>query len=478
MSFTLALLVSSGSSITVMTALAAQFKQRGNQPQMIFDSSDDIAFDRLKTIAQRDDLPVHRLDMSDVDLTSRTPFLPKLLTKLWNKVIARTLYRLRTPPVIDYHFENNRIHLHRAHTLLKKLNIRLLIVGEDGVSGNCWLIGAARQMDIPVLDCPYEFSTYTDFETSLGIKAAMNNIVIPDAQERAKIEAIAPQWIKRGKYEGATMFPAPLILAREALGLTLRNAWVTHGGFADHLAAESKSTYDCYLAEEACPPDKPVLTGSVYGDVVSKGMDEDPSYRVAFNTTNRIKPGRTSILLSWPTNYHDERGHFCEFPDYETLTRKVIGYITSLPNVDLTLSLHPNTPPRFRQIVASIHPITTKDVLTLIPQNDIFITCGSSTMRWAVACAKPVIDYEFYNFELPEYKVCPAVFRVNDFQSFQDRLHSLVTDESAYQSAAQAQKKLAPEWGILDGQNFNRIYELALAMLNKPRLTKETEANQ
>jgi lipooligosaccharide transport system ATP-binding protein len=72
-----------------------------------------------------------------------------------------------------YQILNNRAKIKRAQTLLKKCQTDLLIVSEDGVAGNCWMIGAAHKAGTPVLDCPYEYSTRTDFDNNMAIKAQL-----------------------------------------------------------------------------------------------------------------------------------------------------------------------------------------------------------------------------------------------------------------------------------------------------------------
>ncbi|HEY8964189.1 MAG TPA: hypothetical protein VIN59_06995 [Alphaproteobacteria bacterium] len=470
MNFGIALLVSSGSTLTLMASLAERLTEQGHPVHFIFDGSDEKVFAKLQSIAAPKRWPIMRYDMSDLLTSNATK---SRAVRLAQKIIRKFA---AAAPISNYHEANNRMKLQRAKKILQSCHTGLLIVGEDGVAGNCWLIGAAREMNIPVLDCPYEFSTRADFDNNMALKTELGSIIYPTDAERAQIEAIAPQWLKTGKYAGAVMFPPVIILAREALGLTLKDPWIVHGGLADHLAAEAKSTYASYIAE-GIDPNKPVLTGSVYGDIVSTGLDADPVYRAAFDNNRKITPGITRILISWPTDYHADRGKHCEFADYKTLTETVLREITALPNAQVTLSLHPAAPDYLRTMVENIHPITSENILTLIPQHDLFITCGSSTMRWAVASAKPVINYDFYGFHLPDYDACPSVFQPRNFADFKTCLQALTRDDIAYAKAAKDQKRIAENWGMLDGKNFQRIYDLILTLKTPQQETDKRHAS-
>ncbi|HBD9459317.1 TPA: hypothetical protein KLD74_003102, partial [Legionella pneumophila] len=104
--------------------------------------------------------------------------------------------------------------------------------------------------------------------------------------------------------------------------------------------------------------------------------------------------------------------------------------------------------------------ISKEYILDEIPKHDIYISCYSSTIRWAIAARKPVINYDFYNFNIKDYSEAPGVLRAENNEKFNLLLNKLITDDQYYQQIALLQKGSSSDWGMIDGQNFARIYNL------------------
>lgn len=354
----------------------------------------------------------------------------------------------------------------QARTMLNATNADLLIVCEDGISGNLPLISAAIKQKIPVLDCPYGYGTSRDLEKDLSNKISQGTAKMAVGPLGEEVTKKYPHWVKKGNNAGAIMYVPEFILAREELGITLRDAWIIHGGLSDILAVESQAMFDHYLSE-GIPKEKLVLTGAMYADVLNDSIESAPFLKRAFKTGRKINTGRTSILVSWPPSYHATNGSLCEWNTYEDLTRTIFAHLAALKNVDVTLSLHPATEDGARQIAldAGLN-ISTEFVVELIPKHDVYLTCFSSTIRWAIAAAKPVVNYDFYGFDLPDYDTCPGVITIRDFKEYSRICEKLTSDQNYYKSVFSKQKKVADNWGITDGRNFHRIHEVVQSLLD------------
>src|SRR5947209_10577586 len=68
---------------------------------------------------------------------------------------------------------------------------------------------------------------------------------------------------------------------------------------------------------------------------------------------------------------------------------------------------------------SSLFPYTT-----LFRSNDLFVTYFSSTIRWAIAAGKPVLNYDAYGVDLTIYDQSPGVENFKDFAAFRKRARS------------------------------------------------------
>jgi hypothetical protein len=253
------------------------------------------------------------------------------------------------------------------------------------------------------------------------------------------------------------LFPAEYIAVLESADIRVRNAWVVHGGTADRICVESPQMMRLYQSEGA-PAGKLTLTGSPYGDFVIDALNANPRARGAFRQAKRIDEGETKILVSWPPSYHAERGGTSEFATYLDMSRAVLEGLASLANVRLTVSLHPAVSSADRAAIATYGvELSPRYVLELIPQHDVYVSYYSSTVRWAIASGKPVLNYDAYRLGLDVYDEAPGVVTTTSSTELIARARELASSDTAFASLAGEQVRVAPEWGMLDTPAMPRI---------------------
>lgn len=347
--------------------------------------------------------------------------------------------------------------LSAATALLRKIDPVVMVVSEDGVSARLPLHAAAREAGIGVAEVPYGYGVQKDLEIALQNKQAKGELESARGLCGRLIERLAPQWIKRGAFAGSLMFPAPQIIAAESLGLTLRDAWVIHGGFSARLFAESEQMLDVYRGE-GIPETKLRLTGTPYCDVMMRSLESAPAAKAAFRQPRRIVSGRTSVLVSWPPNYHGDRGGSNEFPTYREMSIAILGWLNGLENCSVAVSLHPATLAEDRQALADAGiPLTDRYVIELIPQHDVFVTYYSSTIRWAIAAGKPVVNYDAYGLGLDVFAAAPGVATVKSADALRAKINDLVGSDESFAAVAAQQIAVAPRWGTIDGGSTARM---------------------
>lgn len=446
------------SSFRLLHTIAGSFSARGWAVAMLYCGGDDGVQAAARTSLAGSDVALHGLsDYSGGEAQPASPPLRRGMPHPWRSRLLglgarfRRFYSLRL--FRDLHSRD----LTTAAACLNRLRPDSVIVAEDGISAPLALMAAIRDASIPTLDVPYGFGLRIDLDIDLQHKQDEGTLFRPTGRSALGMRMIAPQWVKRGRFAGALMYRPAFILGAEAVGISVRDAWTIHGGFADRLCAESAVNRRHYL-DEGIPADKIVLTGSPYCDMVVRAAAADPAAQRAFRQARRIAPDRLRLLVSWPPSYHGTRSCHCDFARYEDMTLTVLGALGRIPGLDLTVSLHPAVDPAIRHTLAA-HGIAVTDayVIDLIPRHDLFLTYFSSTIRWAIAAGKPVINYDCYRLAMDIYDEAKGVVRIETADALTARVRELAETPGAYEALTERQILSADDWGLMDGHCTDRI---------------------
>ncbi|HAT2064646.1 TPA: hypothetical protein JBA10_16045 [Legionella pneumophila] len=467
--------IGSNANATILAIIGYRLLQRGENVLFIIDPGRECVADKIKNNFNCKDIDNYIIYLDKISPPISNIGIKYSLIK--NQFISEIEDKLN-PTDFDSScfgliFDQLQAQLIVVDYLIKKYNPKLIIVPEDGLGGNCCLISQARMKNIPVLNIPYGFGSIYDYEDNLYQKEMAKELIDQHSPLSKLVSQLFPHWIKKGKYAGYTFLPPEFILAREALNLGIVNPWTVHGGLSNKLAVESSRMLSHYLRENI-QEEKLVLTGSLYCDLLFTALNSDDKYINAYNQKRKISLNKTSILVSWPVSYHKERGQLTEVDSYEKLTFETLKFLSSIENVEITLSLHPALQNSIQDFLSYENIKITHDYLiNELPKHDIFICCNSSTLRWATVVAKPVINYNFYKFSTKDYEDLKGVLTVYTLEAFKAVVKQLVDSDEYYHEIAHIQSLHAPEWGMLDGKNFDRIYELICQLSTPFKSNKE-----
>ncbi|NJB75705.1 MULTISPECIES: hypothetical protein [Thalassospira] len=335
-----------------------------------------------------------------------------------------------------------------------------LICFEDGISSPFEYISAAIELKIPVIVVPYEISNHQDFQNLLLEKYADGTLYeVPNSALGQLIRSKHAQWIKTYKRKNFLLFPPEYILAREDIIGELQNPWTVHGGPSSYIAVESENTMRVYR-DENIDEKKLVPTGSIYCDLIYEKISEHGDAKRAFENKKKIAPNKTKILVSLPPNYHATRAKFCEFESYSTVWQQLKRLEDENEQLEISVSIHPNTLDSDREVINNLNLNTIENgVITAIPVHDLFFTCFSSTIRWALAAGKPVINYDMYGFNLSIYDNSPGFFSFANFSNSKEKVLKMLNNEY-YETQARGMEENRKIWGEIDGRATENIVRL------------------
>ena len=382
---------------------------------------------------------------------------------LWNK---RRLRRRRD----DGRFSGRwGAHFRFARRLLERLSPDAIVYGQEFPgSVNSLLTRLARERGIPTFIIPFALGTtkemceslvdnpYHDVDFSLMNRAAAR---------------LYPQWVNY--YDGKELLrlPGQHIITIEALGLAPEHPWLPNSSHADRMLVESRVMAD-YYRRMRFPEEQLRITGSTSDDALARAMEKRSERKARLARKLEIKADKPLLVCAWPTDQYGSRTRPLEFPGYERLCQawaRALGMVRRTTDFNIVIRPHPVTDPE--KLAGLVKPyrlqVTDVDTLELVPACDLFVACVSSTLRWAISCGIPAINYDCYDYGYTDFDSAKGVFTVTQYAEFEDVLERLTADKEAYKAAAAAQRASAPDWGMHDGRSMERIFaaidELAAA---------------
>ncbi len=344
-----------------------------------------------------------------------------------------------------------------AFSALKQHRVTHLICHEDGISGPSDAISASKLLRLPIIIIPYEISDSKDFYDLIKGKFERGELIF----SRNKTILILlfnslTKWIKKFKGVNIQIFPDGYIAAREIVFGQLPNPWTVHGGTANIIAVESNQMLQIYR-NEGIPNEKLIMTGSPYCDAMFDALGRNQNAKLAYLQCKKCNSDKTRLLVSMPPSYHGTRLKEAELPTYEDFWIRLEQFQRENKSIEIFISFHPSTSPQYKKYVEKLNLSIEKDwILSSLPSYDLYLTCFSSTIRWALALGKPIINYDMYKFRLTPYEKAIGFFNYELLDDAFKKIMYLNNNES-YEHTSKMMFEQRNFWGSLDGKTTDHL---------------------
>jgi hypothetical protein len=341
--------------------------------------------------------------------------------------------------------------------LLQSRKVDLVVVPEDNVgSRSRALVAAATRLAIPVLLLPYTFANLDEAAQALRRRAS-HRVRRPDQRLFATMR---PAWVRKAYGQELLRLPLCHALVLELAGLAPREPWIPNKGPVT-VAVESPIMMQHYR-RLGLSDGQLVLTGSLPDLVLEAALRDREQRRRALRERFALSD-RPLLLCALPPDQLTAGFAAGEFADYAALVEAWTAALQAVAN-EFAILVRPH--PRIDEAAlaplrrAGI-PVTWDDTASLIPLCDLYVASVSATIRWAIACGRPVINYDVYDYDFADYAGVAPVRRVSTAAGFAALLRDLANSPERLAALAAAQARAAPEWGLLDGRSGERIVALA-----------------
>ncbi len=347
-----------------------------------------------------------------------------------------------------------------ARRVCRVLTPDIVILAEDNVEylSGVW-VRAAHQQGLSVLVVPYCLAGIEE-PAAVYWQDPKHDA---DSDENQKLARDFPQWVYEYQGRRLVRLPAKRALPMEWLAISSPLPWLMNGSYADAIAVESEFMRNFYK-RQGIPPRQLVTTGAVSDDVLHATLQDLEGQRYRLYRQYGMHEDRPMLLCALPPVTSAMANLRQEFRSYDDMIRFWIDSMKQVEGYNVFISLHPTMDRAQFKWIEEIGwwgiGLAPPDTAVMIALCDIYVASVSSTIRWAIACGKPVINYDVYRFRFPDFRPAPGVITVETRDEFVSALRRITTDSNYYYLLREAQLNVSGYWGMIDGRSGKRVIEL------------------
>jgi hypothetical protein len=339
---------------------------------------------------------------------------------------------------------------------LVRLGIDAVVLAEDNVERDSygWIAGAKRRGIRTVVS---SYGAISDQEAVSAYRGSASHAV--SANQARLIRQYIPQWLAEGDGFAISRLPFSEAIARELTGTAPFNPWLVNTGHADVIALESAAMKQAYLKFGISDAKlKPI--GHPLQDSLAVVSRERLDRRATLFAQHNLSADRPLAVVAMPPNQLASRT--CVYREYAEVISAFARLPGVLAGVNVVVSPHPNISAEGRALIRSTGvALVETTVADLLPLADLYISSVSSTIKWALGCGIPVIDFDCYGYGYSDYLNLPQVMSASNETEFRSALLRYGNHEKRAQLVALARSG-AEHWGKFDGRATDRLVELML----------------
>jgi hypothetical protein len=346
------------------------------------------------------------------------------------------------------------------HHILKQDLPSLIIIPEDNLFYEGHIINYhAKQQKIKTLIVPFTIINILEWaeafyhEQTFQINFGINRLT----------QKLFPNWVL--EYKNKKLILPPLyILGAEFFKTCPETPWLVNSGASDYIAVENQFMYN-YYCNSGISPQKLFITGTLNDDKIFKIQSSLAESKLNLERSLGIKLKKKIVLVALPPNQFSLKLRpSMEFREYRELINWMLGSIAQ--HIDSETTVLVNLHPRIQE--NEVLPFIEKYQMTLAPQSveeliplaDLYIAVVSATIRTALSCGVPVINYDSYHYDYIDFKDLNGVLEVKTKQEYEHSLNEVLKFTERYQSLKLEQEKLAHQMFKIDGHATARILQL------------------
>ncbi len=391
-----------------------------------------------------------------------------LLTIISGIRIITRFFLKKMPINVVYHLYIMKRELTIIRQLICKNRISMIILPADNRYDQAVYIKAGHIEHIPSVVIPQWMAGSKEWAEFVWDEPDYN------AQKWSNRLAgkLYPHWLIEHNGRALIARPANEVLVYEWLGIAPSLPWILHSGFADAIALENEAVRD-YCISEGISNEQLVITGSCILDKIAGIGFDLHKKKSELCTALKLPPDLPVILSALPPDSIYMGRPDCEFQNYKDLLEFWCRSLAFVKGYNIIICLHPSVKPEDMRFIEKWGvKIAKEPTYQLIPLCDLFVASVSATIQWAIACGKPVLNYDVYQYHYTDYNKVSGVITVKTKTDFLNTLHRLTTESELFTEISARQLSDAEQWGRLDGKSGERLIQLFNKVIDKYTVEK------
>ena len=379
--------------------------------------------------------------------------------------IDRTKTRVRRTRLMFFIYS---FFLDTVDALFKSNTFDAVVLPEE-VVGMTWesIVKVCRQNKIPIVVCPYTIANQEE---------AFGNLKHQDEFQTRNnwLAAVRyPRWRLRQDGFDLVRLPEAHIVAHERLKLTPPDPWLMNSGHIQALCVESAANQN-YFVESGIPQERIHVTGSVALDEMYEIQQQRDTVAAELAAEMGNTNDRPLLVVSGcPNQLITTEAPYCEYFSMEDIAESVA---TALAPITTTYNCVIRPHPAFFHFGTMLarygFHVSNIPTAQLIAISDLFVAFASSTIRWAVCCGIPTINYDVFHYNFHEYKNTAGVFEVKTSRELSQRASELSFGSPFYQEVRLSMNSPDGVTTVLDGKSVDRIDTVLKSLVpqSQPRI--------
>lgn len=365
-----------------------------------------------------------------------------------------------------------RRHLQTYEEILSDYDINLIILPEDVVGPvTPLLIKAGHNHHIPSMIIPYTIANQT--ETFQALKARPDVSLKKHISHRL-IGIFFPSWVMKDSQYAVLRLPAPHILGHVLTRSSPPDPWMMNSGYANIIAVENKKMLQYYL-RSGIPASKMKISGACSDDKLASLVQNKVSEREQLYKELNIQTTKPLLLMAgFPNQLKGGNPPGFDFANIEDAVNFIGHSFDELrKEYEIIFKPHPNDSEIGELFSQLGWTITHVDTAKLVALSDLYVAFASATIRWAIACGVPTINYDIFYYNFADFKQVKGVLNVNSKDGFKHAVQKFSQQEELLSLRHHLDTEKT-EWGYLDGRSIERIHVLTQELIQSRKVSRRT----
>lgn len=343
------------------------------------------------------------------------------------------------------HLSTYKNQIKEAEIFLKENKINVLVNCEDNFGISLIFIKASKNIGIPSVIIPFTLANHEEIGFAFKNEKHM---YISNLYDRVFFSFFRKFMIKYDDKYFSYLKPRD-ILSQKFAGVLPQNPYISVGGNSEYKLFESQFMLDYYTKSGFVSNKNTCVVGSLKFDVffdLTKNKLHEKFFLLEQLKLDKNKP---IILCSLIPDYYPTP----LYKNHREIIEHWLRVLTAVPSHHILISLHPRMKLEDLFYIKNYNiSVVNKPIEYLIPLCDIFVASLSATIRYALACNKPVVNFDTVKVGYSEYKgidQVKTVYTKDDFESAIRQVSKTPLSGSIYNEY----------FGKLDGKSNERIMQ-------------------